>query len=346
MSVGVRLYSGSILVSQFFSLDIYTTILLITALTSIYTLVGGLKAVARTDILQMFLFIGGGVAAHLLIPEQAGSSWGSMMAEASAAGKTTIVDLSSSLGIQSFVIGIVGGTLFDICTHGTDQNYLQRLFASRSLKKAQLAISLSSFISIFVGLLFLGVGALLWTYYQHHPVPMGVKADELFAHFITQYFPSPLKGFMVAGILAATMSTLDSTMNALSACLWNDILPKRQDGNLKKTFRKDLLIIAVLLVITAFVSSVSEEVLILGLKVTSWTVGSVLALFLVSAFWQKRFQTRLDFPAVLGALVFCLAGVAINTFVIQGHWLWNVYWGTGLPLIFLYAYPRFTKGRL
>jgi SSS family solute:Na+ symporter len=230
LAVGVRLFSGSILVAEFFSVNIYIAVFIICVMTFFYTLIGGLKAVVRTDMLQMGLFVLGGIVAHYLIPQVAGSSWSELMSLASNAGKTTIFDFSQP---SSFIIGIIGGILFDMATHGVDQDFAQRLTANHSMKSAQKAIMFSSFVSILVGLLFLGIGALLWSYYQTQVAP-DVPNDKLFAYFITRHFPDGLKGLMVAGVLAATMSTLDSTINALSACFYNDIAHQRDDKNIEK----------------------------------------------------------------------------------------------------------------
>src|SRR5690606_21894762 len=136
----------------------------------------------------------------------------------------------------------------DMSTHGVDQDFAQRLTANESLKKGQLAIFFSSFISIAVGFLFLGVGALLWADYQSEPFPAGVEnADHIFAHFIVNYFPAGIRGLMVAGVLAATMSTLDSTINALCATVYNDIFPHRTKHKMQWYAFTDTLLITALL---------------------------------------------------------------------------------------------------
>jgi hypothetical protein len=90
---------------------------------------------------------------------------------------------------------------------------------------AKKAMVWSAYWSLFVNLIFLIVGASLWAFYQTHSLPTGVGSKEVFSHFLMNYFPSPFKGLMVAALLAATMSSLDSSINAMSACLWNDIFP-------------------------------------------------------------------------------------------------------------------------
>ena len=126
-------------------------------------------------------------------------------------------------------MGCLEGFLFDE-PHGVDQDFVQRLTAGRSLKQGQWVIFLSSFLSIGMGLLFLSVGALLFIYHQSVPLPPDFNSDHVFSTFIVDHFPVGIQGLMVAGVLAATMSTLDSTINALCATLYNDILPKVDDA--------------------------------------------------------------------------------------------------------------------
>ena len=140
LSVGVRLFSGAILVSHFVGMHVYLGLALVTTVTFLYTLVGGLKAVVRTDIMQLALFIFGGLLAHYLIPETSGQSWSELMGMAQAAGKTSFFNLDNP---WPFIFGIFGGILFDMSTHGVDQDFAQRLTANHSLRHAQLAIFFS-----------------------------------------------------------------------------------------------------------------------------------------------------------------------------------------------------------
>ncbi|MFP5457754.1 MAG: sodium:solute symporter family transporter, partial [Bacteriovoracia bacterium] len=295
-------------------------------------------AVVRTDMLQMGLFVFGGVVAHYLIPQVAEQSWGDLMALAETNGKTVIFDFANP---WSVVAGVLGGVLFDMSTHGVDQDFAQRLTANNSLKRAQQAIFFSSFISIAVGLLFLGVGALLWSYYQTHAFPTTIpNADHLFAHFIVTHFPAGIRGLMVAGVLAATMSTLDSTINALCATLFNDILHQRKKLSLTQYFLIDNVVITVLLFSVAVVASQNDGLLLLGLKIQSWTAGALLSLFVARVLWSKSFRSHFDATSVFVAYGFGVAGVALNTLGLEGNWNWNTYFGCGFGLLALFLLEK------
>jgi SSS family solute:Na+ symporter len=340
LAVGVRLFSGSILVAEFFSVNIFIAVAIICLITFFYTLIGGLKAVVRTDMVQMGLFIIGGIVAHFLIPEIAGKPWGELMGMAQAASKTSFYDFSNP---APFIIGVLGGIVFDMATHGVDQDFVQRLTANKSLKGAQFSIICSSVVSIFVGLLFLGIGSLLWSYYQLNTAPE-LGADKIFAYFITQHFPIGLKGLMVAGVLAATMSTLDSSINALSACFHNDIRSKPNDKNksadISFIYRKDTLMITCILMLIAFIASGSDGLLLFGLKITSWTAGSLLACFFATVVFKFGKLTPVN---VISAYALGAAGVYANTFHLQLNWNWNVYFGFILGSLAFYLSDKITR---
>lgn len=332
LAIGVRLYAGSILVSEFFDVNIILALLIITVITFFYTLIGGLKAVVRTDLLQTLIFVGGGIAAHYIIPEASGHSWGMLMEMATAAGKTSIFSLENW---QPFAIGVGGGILFDMCTHGVDQDFTQRLMGAKSARTAKFAIFFSSFFSIAVGLLFLGIGSLLWSHFQLTPLPEGVDPDKVFAYFIQNNFPSPLRGLMLAGVLAATMSTLDSTINALSSVLWSEIWPHRNIHKIKRYMIIDTLIITSLLLLVAIVASESQGILELGLKIASWSGGALAALFFSQLVWNSWTKSTLNGSSVFWTYIFNLIGVGINTYLIEGPWQFNVYYGMAMGTLAL-----------
>ncbi|MFA5583216.1 MAG: hypothetical protein WDA09_03300 [Bacteriovoracaceae bacterium] len=342
LSVGVRLFSGSILIAKFLGTDMFSALALVTLITFLYTLIGGLKAVVRTDIMQLGLFLSGGLLAHYLIPATTDKSWWELMSYAYMNDKTSFLNFSNPSG---FIIGFLGGILFDMATHGVDQDFAQRLMANRSLKKAQLAIFLSSFCSIAIGFLFLGIGALLWANYQG-TLPTGVEnADHLFSYFIVNHFPAGVRGLMVAGVLAATMSTLDSTINALCATLYNDILPKRDPTKLKFFAFTDNALITILLFTIAVIASQNDGLLLLGLKVQSWTAGPLVGLFMAKVIFKDFFPFKLTPSSVVGAYLFGASGVLINTQVLDWNWNLNVYWGCLLAMIFLKIYSSLRPNR-
>jgi len=316
LSIGVRLYSGSILISEYFSINIYIAIILLSILTMTYTMIGGLKAVIRTDLIQTLVFIIGGISAHLIIPKIAEMNWSSMMLHGFNSGKVITFELHY---LKVVAVGFFGGIIFDMATHGVDQDFAQRLLSTKNLKSAQKSIFLSSFLSIFVGLLFLGIGTLLWVYHQGSPLPATTKTDYVFALFITKHFPPIIKGLMLSGVLAATMSTLDSTINALSSCITADFFPNRKSSNISKWMKVDAFVITTILVSISFLASKSEHILTLGLKIASWS-GGYLLFSLSTALFTKKL---LNLHEYVFFYLINLGTIYLFNIILKMPWQWN-----------------------
>jgi hypothetical protein len=143
---------------------------------------------------------------------------------------------------------------------------------------------------------------------------------------------------MVAGVLAATMSVLDSTINALCATSYNDIFPKRDPKKMKFYGLTDSIIWGGGILTISIIASTSEGLLYMGLKAQSWTGGTLLALFLTKVVFKNYFRYQLTVSSVVGAYICGMSGVFLNTQILKWDWNLNVYWGFVLALIFLKIY--------
>jgi solute:Na+ symporter, SSS family len=329
LSIGVRLYSGSILISAYFNLHIITAIVLLSFLTYLYTQIGGLKTVVRTDILQTLIFIGGGISAHILIPDIANQKWMDMILVGLKDNKIITFDISY---LPIILTGIFGGALFDIASHGVDQDFAQRLLANKSKKGAQVSILFSSFFSIAIGLLFLSIGTLLYSYHQE--VEFIGKTDFVFSNFIINNFPPLLKGFMLAGVLAATMSTLDSTINAVNSCLHSDF-------SIKISKKVSGFFSMIGLLIVAIFATQSSGLLTVGLKVASWSSGFLLAIIYLALFKEKFFNPRLMAIAYFINLI-SIYGVS-EIFGLTWHWF--TYVGSAITFVLALIFERLKKSK-
>jgi hypothetical protein len=138
------------------------------------------------------------------------------------------------------------------------------------------------------------------------------------------------------------MSTLDSTINALCATVYNDILPKTGHRNIRATSFAYTLGITVLLFLIAVVASKNDGLLMLGLRIQSWTGGTLLGLFLATVVLRPWFRVPLDTWSVVGAYAFGTLGVYTNQ-LLGWDWNLNVYWGCGMALLFLKIYARVVR---
>ena len=196
-------------------------ILVLGALTVLYTYRGGMRAVVWTELLQAGVYLLGGAAAIVLIGRIAPGGWHGILGDAAAAGKLRVIDLSTGFDRpQTLFAGLLGGAFLAMASHGADQLIVQRLLSARSLRDAQRAV-IGSGIAVFAQFtLFLMIGIGLWAIMRGRSF---AAPDAIFPTFIVEQMPVGLLGLVVAAIVAATMSTHAGAINALAAATTHDI---------------------------------------------------------------------------------------------------------------------------
>jgi SSS family solute:Na+ symporter len=213
MAAGVRVFVACIpirlmLGEQICSLGglvdpILGAILLFVGLSLLYTYIGGVKAVIWTDAVQFGLFLAGGIFALLYIPTLIDGGWAVAMERAAAAGKLAWLNTEFTLSAPfNLWMGIIGGTVMVLSTHGAEQLIVQRVLACSSVREGRKALALSAVLIFPLFLIFLLVGVLLWVFYQSHPFQIalpesrpGIKSvDFIFPIFHGHRGSAPAEG--------------------------------------------------------------------------------------------------------------------------------------------------------
>ncbi|MGQ0702143.1 MAG: sodium:solute symporter [Gemmatimonadales bacterium] len=290
---GVRIFAGAIPLALVTGWSIPGAILAMGAVTLLYTYLGGLKAVVWADVIQLVVYLGGGLAALAIAAGLAGGL-GPALDLAAAADKLRIVNPSLSLSAPyTFLGGMVGGALLSAASHGTDHLIVQRLLATRSLRDARRALVGSGVVVILQFLLFLLVGVTIWA---AGAAPAEVPGDQVFPRFIVTSLPAGLAGLVIAGILAAAMSTISSSINALASSVTHDfyasITGRREPEHLLKVGRGFSAVWGVGLVgaalgFAAYATETDTPVVVLALSIASVTYGALLGTFLLAGRWHR-----------------------------------------------------------
>ena len=290
---GVRIYAGAIPLALVTGWNVPASILAMGLVTLVYTWFGGLKAVVWADVVQLAVYVAGGIAA-LLIAWQLGGGAGAALAAAGDAGKLHLFDLSFDFtSTYTLLGGLVGGAMLSAASHGTDHLIVQRLLATRSLTDARTALVGSGVVVILQFLLFLLVGSAIWA---AGLAPEGTPADEIFPRFIVEQLPTGLAGLVVAGILAAAMSTISSSINALASSMTHDLYAgwtgRRDPVHLFRVGRAfsalwGLGLIAGALFFQYYARGADTPVVVLALSIASITYGALLGTYLLAARWPR-----------------------------------------------------------
>ncbi len=310
---GVRIFAGAIPLALVTGWSIPVAIVAMGGATLLYTYFGGLKAVVWADVVQLAVYLAGGVAALLIAWSLAGGV-ASALETAASAGKLKLVNPVFDLTVTySLLGGLVGGAMLSAASHGTDQLIVQRLLATRSLRDAQSALIGSGVVVILQFLLFLLVGSAIWAS-GHASGTLG--ADQIFPRFIIDQLPAGLAGLVVAGILAAAMSTISSSINALASSMTHDLyvgLTGRRDPiHLFRIGRLFSAIWGVSLIGGAlffyyYASGTDTPIVVLALSIASVTYGPLLGTYLLAARWPRA--TGRDIVGAVAGTVLIMLGV-------------------------------------
>lgn len=321
---GVRLFATAIplkLIADAAGIETsyFQIILLIGLITIAYTYIGGIKAVVWMDVVQMLLYVGGAAFAILLLAGDLPEGWWSRAVEA---GKTTVFNWEGVGSLDAwltqpyfFLTAVIGGAFLSMASHGTDQLIVQRLLTCRTLQDGQKAL-IGSGVVIFVQFaLFLAVGLLLWAYYDaQSPAALGLsRTDEIFPKYIIEQMPAGVAGLLLAGILAAAMSTLSSSLNSLASSSMMDLYerlvrkPRSEAEGLWLARAFTLGWGLVFIVFANLFESQNNPVVELGLAIAGYTYGGLLGAFLLGLM-NRRAQQR---EAVIAFLVTVISMVLI-----------------------------------
>lgn len=366
---GVRLFASAIPVAILFrlagirisDLKIYfLAILMISAVTLVYTFLGGIRAVVWMDVIQMGVYIGGACLAVGMILSRLPEGLAGAVNAAQSAEKLRVFHFGLGMSFRDFIAqpytfltALLGGAAFSVASHGTDQLIVQRLLATKSLRSSQKALVGSGFVVFLQFALFLFIGLLLYGFYSGQaPSELGLAtADEIFAKFIVEEMPAGLSGLIIAAILAAAMSTLSSSINSLASATTMDLYKPYRGRN--KTPEQDLKISRLITVIwglvimgSAFMFALVQlrspgdrpAVVELGLGIASYTYGGLLGAFLLGLFSRKLHRTDAvkGFFAGLVALLFLVKGPVQSLLPGEGLTIaWTLYIVVGAAIVIL-----------
>ena len=260
------------------------SIAIIGLFTLIYTLIGGIRSVVYTDTIQFILYIFGAILTFNVINELIPGGLESIKSILEEACKFSIFQgFSSSLTDlltrpYNFIAAVLGGFLLSMASHGTDHLMVQRLLSAGSIRDGQKALVLSGFLVFLQFAIFLFLGATMWVLYDGLPL----KPNLVFPWFILTHLPPGFTGFLVAGIFAAAMSTLSSSINSLaSATVVDWIKPINPTAGLM-TARWVSIFWAIVLIGGAMLFTSSESPLVeVGLSIASVIYGAILGFFIL-----------------------------------------------------------------
>lgn len=253
----------------------------------------------------MIIYFLGALFAIYIIIDMLPNGWADVVRFAEPDDKFQVINftIQEKLSLTEFftggigiIGGIIGGAFLSMASHGTDQMIVQRLLTCKDKRSSQMAIIFSGLIVFLQFAIFLIIGVMLYAFYEGLPFKeMFVqnhaltKPDEIFPKFIIEQLPVGVVGIVVSGLLAASMSTLSSTFNALSSATILDLFGDKFSGNSEETKLKysklATLFWAIVIISTGMLfQSETNPAVDYALKIQSMIYGGLLGVFLLGMF--------------------------------------------------------------
>ncbi|MEM6911838.1 MAG: hypothetical protein AAF555_09685 [Verrucomicrobiota bacterium] len=286
-----------------------------------WTLMGGMRTVIWTDVMQFALFLTGGLIALVLAITSLSGGWGEFWSLANQFGRTKLLDMEFGFRAElefTFWVALLAVPFQNLTAFGVDQLNAQRMFCCRNAQEAGRALVFSSLGQILT-LLMLLVGAAIFVFYHVYPmgeveraflqtgsetvggsqVPVpGTSRDYIFPMWIVRELPPGLSGLILAGVFAAAISSLDSILAALSqttlSLLYRPETRTDQELESMNLVAKSRWLVGawglLLILFTLGLNQIREGIPIISLAfgMTSYTMGPLLALLLCSILGRGR----------------------------------------------------------
>lgn len=336
LGTGVGLYAVSIVIAVILGIPTIAAIFLIGIITLIYDTIGGMKAVVFSDVIQMGVLLSGIFITCYFAADLAGG-FGNVIASLDASRLTTVDFTHTGLGDGSnynFWAMVFGGFFLYASYYGCDQSQTQRELSAPTLHDTKLSLIFNGLARFPLIVLYVLMGVYLSgalqssVEYQNLMAPYleSNRYDYLLPTFILHYIPTGLRAVIFAAILAAAMSSLDSSLNSLSASTMQDFIERY--SNIKGDQKKFLIlsklttvswgIFAILSAIGLFYWQSADTVVEIINKVGSVFYGPILATFIMGVA-----VTSISGAAIIiGVLCGVLTNLCLFLFVPSVSWLW------------------------
>lgn len=305
------LYLVSLLFHEMTGLNPILCILISGVFVAAYTIVGGIEAVVWTDVMQTIVLALGGLVCITIIIWSLPGGLMEVLEVATRDHKLSFRDLEDgalqpigwgfSLQSKTGSMMMLMGLVLWLTEYSANQNTVQRYVASSSAREARKAMLICVLSSVPVWAFFMFLGTALYAYFQAFPTVEAAemldgtrKAEQILPYFIVHYLPPGLSGFLVAAALAAAMSSLDSSINAISTVSIVDIYRRHlvRDRDDRHYLRVAIIVATVssiLMILGAIVLTVTESKTLqdTGTIIGSLVGGGLLGMYLLGFFTRR-----------------------------------------------------------
>lgn len=348
--IGFALFAGAKVLEGLFDMPIMISITVILALTGLYTILGGLKAVVLTEALQTVVLIGGSIIMTIIGFNKLGG-WSGLTSNVDPEMLTMLRSAEQAHDMSWYSV-ILGYPIIGIWYFCTDQTIVQRVLGAKDENHARLGPIFAGFIKLLPLFIFVMPGLIALAL-----INQGTLPDELddtaqtYAYLIGNILPVGVKGVVVAAMLAALMSTVSGALNSIATVFCFDIYkplrPNTSDKKLILVGRVATLVAILFAILWAPQISKFESILQGNTAMISYLAPSITAVFLGGVLWKRASAKgaiiTLSVGTIFGLIVFLLDWFKESTgwnfpFLLAGFFLFLI--SASVLIVTSYLYPQ------
>lgn len=320
--------------------DIFLCIGLMGVLSLAYTLMGGIEAVVWTEAVQVVVLLGAAVAVVCSVAFRLPDGFSTILASAGEAGKFSLGESFFDLRQPTIWTVLIATVFTNITTYGTDQTIVQRYLTTDSERAARKGVYTNAALTVPASLLFFFLGTALWAFYKFNPQQLSMSitdSDAILPWYMSTTLPRGVLGLVIAGLFAAAMSTLSSSMNSAATAFVTDIYrkvrPARDERHMLAVARWATFVLGMVGILFAVVMA-SWDIKSLWDEFSKFLgilLGGLGGLFLLGLVTRRA--------NAAGALAGLAGSVAVQTLVTQYQWVnLLLYSTTGFIACFVIGY--------
>jgi SSS family transporter len=223
--VAVVAYLPALAVSAATGVDVNLCIVGVSLMTILYCTFGGIEAVIWSDVVQCTVLAGGAILIFILLVMGTDGGIAGMFSMAGDAGKLNFIDTALDFSQPVIWVVLIGGIAEVFITYTSDQCVIQRYMTTKDVQAAGRSLWLNIPLCFFTGVVFFSIGTALFTFYRSNPELLAVnmpKSDSILPMYMANDMPMGLTGLVMAGLFAATISTLAANLNSSATAITSD----------------------------------------------------------------------------------------------------------------------------
>ena len=362
--IGTVLFLLSLLIHELIGMDVYTAIVLSGVFVAFYTVAGGIEAVVWTDVAQTVVLVFGGLACLCYIVYRLPGGLGQIFEVAWADGKFRVAETMVNAGVpfagtetafdeilsfketswrpslwhKTALMMLLLGLNNWLYEHCSSQPHIQRYCASKTAHEARKAMWVNCCSSVPIWTYFMFLGTAMYVFFKTFPDESayqmlvgvnGKEAEQILPYFVLQYLPAGFSGLVIAAVLAAAMSTIDSGINAIATIAVVDVYRRhlvqdREEGHYLRVARGVAIVASVLMILIAlwFVGLPRKTYQDIGIIMAALMAGGLLGVYMLGFFTPWGDGRAIVCAVVVTTVYTCWMGMQELGWIARPAWAW------------------------